>query len=47
MSAGELPSANKFFSEALPTTEQSSEQGGELPTGEPTPIKTGSDPENC
>ena len=47
MSAGELPSANKFFSEALPTTEQSSEQGGELPTGEPTPIKTGSDPENA
>ena len=46
MSAGELPSANKFFSEALPTTEQASEQGGELPAAQPTPAKTGGNPEN-
>ena len=30
MTKGDLPSASKFFSEALPTTPQSSYQGGEL-----------------
>ena len=47
MTAGELPSAGKFFSEALPTTPPAKEQNSELPADASTPVKTGSNPENA